>query len=85
MAEKCKVGQISPLLTRQTSFQTCPGLRQTRPPFASSWVASAFAFTRAVSVDPSLPSLATVSSSVKWQACLQSFLALTLLDDSVGA
>ena len=24
MAETCKVGQISPLLTRQTSFQTWP-------------------------------------------------------------
>ena len=83
MAEKCEVGQISHLLAQHSS-ELGPGLGRVKPPFATSWVGSAFTFTCAVNLDPSLPSLATVSSSAKWEECLRSFSALILLDDSVG-
>lgn len=86
-AGKCKVDQILRLfiysLNKHLS-KSGPDLRQVWLPFASVGIGLASTLTCTVTLDPSLPSLATVSSSVKWEECLWSLSALTLLDVSTG-
>lgn len=86
-AGKCKVDQILRLfiysLNKHLS-KSGPDLRQVWLPFASVGIGLASTLTCTVTLDPSLPSLATVSSSFKWEECLRSLSALTLLDVSTG-